>query len=149
MLRGQRDQLRGDSAEDHRAADVGDRAEALRRADDVFRIEARIREITRLLTAGTVEPSPAGNGTALVEGSTVTLRFPGGDEETFYASSVLDTAPAGTEVELLGLNSPLAKARRPHRRRHAHLVYSDRLTPGGRREDPATHDVNGQRPRTR
>lgn len=109
VLRAQRDQLRGDNAEDHRAADSGDRAEAIRRADDVFRIEDRISEINRLLTVG-IAPVATRGGPGLTEGSIVTLRFFGGDEETFLASSVLDTAPAGTQVELLGLDSPLAKA---------------------------------------
>jgi transcription elongation GreA/GreB family factor len=110
VLRAQRDQLRGDSAQDHRAADSGDRAEALRRADDVFRTEDRIREINHLLTAGPgTRAGPVDPG-ALGEGSTITLRFPDGDEETFYASSILHTAPADTRVELLGLDSPLAKA---------------------------------------
>ena len=40
-------------AQNHRAADAGDRAEAMRRADDVFRIEDRIGEINRLLVVGT------------------------------------------------------------------------------------------------
>lgn len=109
VLRAQRDQLRGDNAEDHRAADSGDRAEAIRTADDVFRIEDRISEINRLLTIGT--PAAAGRGgRGLAEGSIITLRFDDGDEETFLASSVLDTPPAGTQLELLGLDSPLARA---------------------------------------
>jgi transcription elongation GreA/GreB family factor len=110
VLRAQRDQLRGDSAQDHRAADSGDRAEALRRADDVFRIEDRIREINHLLTVGAAARAGSGDAGALGEGSIVTLRFPDGDEETFYASSILNTAPAYMRVELLGLDSPLAKA---------------------------------------
>jgi transcription elongation GreA/GreB family factor len=109
-LRIQRDQLRGDNAEDHRAADTGDRAEALRSADDVFRIEDRISQINQLVTVGTTVRAVGSKPNALAEGSTVTLRFADGDEETFYASSILDTAPGGSQVELLGLNSPLAKA---------------------------------------
>jgi transcription elongation factor GreA len=108
MLRAQRDQLRGDGAEDHRAADSGDRAEAMRRADDVFRIDDRISEINHLLATGTVV-RPRNVGGALTEGNTVTLRYPDGEQETFYASSIRDTAPQdGTE--LLGLGSPLARA---------------------------------------
>jgi transcription elongation factor GreA len=114
VLRAQRDQLRGDGAEDHRAADAGDRAEAMRRADDVFRIEDRIGEINRLLVVGTGVWAARAEGGALAEGSTVTLRFPDGEEETFYASSVLDTAPEDAQIELLGLDSPLAKALAGH-----------------------------------
>ena len=113
VLRAQREQLRGDSA-DHRAADSGDRAEALRRADDVFRIEDRIHEITHLLAAGPATRPGSGQAGALSEGSTVTLRFPDGDEESFYASSILDTAPGDVPIELLGLDSPLAKALAGH-----------------------------------
>jgi transcription elongation GreA/GreB family factor len=109
-LREQRDLLRGDNAEDRRAADTGDRAEALRRADDVFRIEDRISQINQLLTAGPAARAAGSRPDALAEGSTVTLRFADGDEETFYASSILDAAPEGPQVELLGLNSPLARA---------------------------------------
>jgi transcription elongation GreA/GreB family factor len=115
VLRTQRDQLRGDSAEDHRAADSGDRAEALRRADDVFRIEDRIHEIIHLLAAGPGTRAGSDDAAALGEGSTVTLlRFPDGDEETFYASSILDTAPGQAPIELLGLDSPLATALAGH-----------------------------------
>ena len=109
-LRAQRDQLRGDNAEDHRAADTGDRAEALRAADDVFRIEDRINQINQLLTAGPAARTVGGRPSALAEGSTITLRYSDGDEETFYASSILDAAPDGAQIELLGLNSPLARA---------------------------------------
>jgi transcription elongation factor GreA len=114
VLRAQRDRLRGDNAEDHRAADTGDRAEALRSADDVFRIEDRINEINRVLTVGTASRAAGGKSSTLVEGSTVTLRFPDGDEETFYASSIHDIAPEGTQAELMGLNSPLGKALAEH-----------------------------------
>ena len=108
-LRAQRDQLRGDNAEDHRAADSGDRAEAIRRADDVFRIEDRISEINRLLTMGTPAAHARGRS-GLAEGSIVTLRFSDGDEETFLASAILDGQADDAKVELLGLDSPLAKA---------------------------------------
>ena len=108
-LRAERDQLRGDSADDHRAADAGDRAEAMRLADDVFRIEDRITEINRLLTVGISRPATSANSAALAEGTRITLRFADGDEETFYASSILDAAP-DPDMEVLGLGSPLAKA---------------------------------------
>lgn len=113
-LTAERDQLRGGNGEDHRAADPGDRAEAMRRADDVFRIEDRIRELTRLLTAGPLRQPTTGNPTGLAEGTQVTLRFPDGDEETFYATSVLDTAPDDPGHEILGITSPLAKALTGH-----------------------------------
>jgi transcription elongation GreA/GreB family factor len=109
-LRAERDQLRGDSADDHRAADAGDRAEAMRLADDVFRIEDRITEINRLLTVGISRPATSANSAALAEGTRITLRFADGDEETFYASSILDAAPDAPDMEVLGLGSPLAKA---------------------------------------
>ena len=115
VLRAQRDQLRGEGAEDYRAADSGDRAEAMRRADDVFRIEDRINEINHLLIAGSSVATVRSEGGALTEGNTVTLHFPDGEEETFYATSVLDSAPDGIAAELLGLDSPLAKAIAGHR----------------------------------
>lgn len=115
VLRARRDLLRGDSvAEDHRASDSGDRAEALRRADDVFRIEDRMTEIHRLLTAGVPGRAAGGKAPALAEGSIITLRFPDGDHETFYASAVLTAAPEDTQAELLGLSSPLATALAGH-----------------------------------
>jgi transcription elongation GreA/GreB family factor len=114
LMNAQRAQLRGDNAEDHRAAELGDRAEAMRRADDVFRIEDRIREITRLLTAGPLRQATADNGPGLPEGMRVTLRFADGDEETYYATSILDTAPDDPNLEILGVNSPLAKALTGH-----------------------------------
>lgn len=110
VLRAQRDQLRGQGPEDYRAADSGDRAEAMRRADDVFRIEDRMNEINHLLVVGSGARTVRTGGGVLTEGATVTLRFPDGEEETFYATSVLDSAPEGTAAELLGLESPLAKA---------------------------------------
>jgi transcription elongation factor GreA len=114
-LRAQCHRLRGDSvAEDHRASDSGDRAEALRRADDVFRVEDRITEIQRLLTVGSPGRAAGGQAPALAEGSIITLRFSDGNEETFYASSILATAPEHTQAELLGLSSPLAKALAGH-----------------------------------
>jgi transcription elongation GreA/GreB family factor len=110
ILRAQRDQLRGQSPEDYRAADSGDRAEAMRRADDVFRIEDRINEINHLLVVGSGARTARTGGGVLAEGSTATLRFSDGEEETFYATSVLDSAPDGSGAELLGPDSPLAKA---------------------------------------
>jgi transcription elongation GreA/GreB family factor len=114
MLRAQRDLLRGAGAEDYRASDSGDRAEALRRADDVFRLEDRINEILRLLTARPAGRATAAQGPALAEGTTVMLRFPDGDEETFYVTSILDTTPTVAGVEPLGRDSPLAKALAGH-----------------------------------
>lgn len=113
-LRAERDQLRAGSAEDHRAADAGDRAEAIRSADDVFRIEDRISEINRLLTVGTSLPASSAGHATLAEGTRVTLRFPDGDEENFYASSILAAAPDDPDAAVLGLRSPLAKALAGH-----------------------------------
>ena len=76
----------------------------------MFRIEDRIHEIAHLLAAGSVTRAGSGEAGALGEGSIVTLRFPDGDEESFYASSILDTAPGDTPIGLLGLDSPMAKA---------------------------------------
>jgi hypothetical protein len=70
-LRAQRDLLKEAGAEDARASDSGDRAEALRRAGDMF----RIREINRLLTAGRATPVATSKSVALLEGHTITLRF--------------------------------------------------------------------------
>ena len=113
-LRAERDELRAGSAEDHRAADAGDRAEAIRSADDVFRIEDRISEINRLLTVGSSLPASAAGHATLAEGTRVTLRFPDGDEENFYASSIVDSAPDDPGAAVLGLRSPLAKALAGH-----------------------------------
>jgi hypothetical protein len=123
-LRSQRDRLRGDDvAEDHRASNSGDRAEALRRADDVFRVEDRIREIQRLLTVGAPGRVAGGKAPALAEGSIITLRFPDGGEETFYASSILATAPGGHPGRTSRPVQPAGpSARRSSHRRHGQLV---------------------------
>jgi len=70
-LRTQREQLRGDAAQDNRAADSGERAEAMRRADDVFRLDDRIREINRLLTAPQKTYLGEAGRAGLAEGSIV------------------------------------------------------------------------------
>lgn len=89
--------------------------EAMRRADDAFRLDDRIKEIDRLLSITVKTPAtPDGaqgldGGAALAEGSTVLLRFPDGHEEAFYASSILDAVPVGSQLEPLGPDSPLAR----------------------------------------
>ena len=52
ILREQRRDLDGGQGDEDRANDFGDNAETLRRADDVARIDDRIKEITRLLAVG-------------------------------------------------------------------------------------------------
>ncbi|HZZ48419.1 MAG TPA: GreA/GreB family elongation factor [Pseudonocardia sp.] len=108
-LHAQREQLRGEAAQDSNAADAGDRAEAMRRADDAFRLDDRIREIDRLLTITTETSAAHDGGEILAEGSLVRLRFPDGHEEAFYVSSTLDAVPEGSDLETLGPNSPLAR----------------------------------------
>jgi transcription elongation GreA/GreB family factor len=52
----------------------------------VSRIDDRISEINHLLATGTVVRPALEEGDALTEGNTVTLRYPDGEEETFYGS---------------------------------------------------------------
>lgn len=90
-----------------RADDYGDRAETLRRADDLARIDDRIRDINRLLVRGIATDR---GGVALADGSRVTLRFEDGSVSTFYAAAITEEVPEDQQDDALSLSSPLGRA---------------------------------------
>lgn len=99
--------LRGSDAE---VGDRADEADELQRADDQRRLDDRIRDITtRLRQAGVAGPPPTG---LVGVGSTVTVRFGDGGEETVQIG---ETAVAQDRT-LVTADSPLGRAllgRRP------------------------------------
>jgi len=113
ILRDQRRDLDDGQGGGDRANDFGDRAETLRRADDVARIDDRIKEITRLLAVGASVPGvntdqdmPDG----LADGTTVTLRFEDGSVQTLYAVAITEEVPEQDQDRSLSLDSPLGRA---------------------------------------
>jgi transcription elongation GreA/GreB family factor len=117
ILREQRRDLGGGQGDEGRANDFGDNAETLRRADDVARIDDRIKEITRLLAAGASVPGvntdqdiPGG----LADGTTVTLRFEDGSVQTLYAVAITEEVPEQEQDRALSLDSPLGCALAGH-----------------------------------
>ncbi len=76
--------------------------------EDQGRNEARIRELKHLLEHAQVgRPDDADEG-AITHGSTVTIEFPGGDQEHMYVAS--REAKAHTDLEICSPDSPLGKA---------------------------------------
>ncbi len=76
--------------------------------DDQGRNETRIRELKHLLEHARIgRPDDAGEG-AVSHGSTVTIEFPGGDQETMLVASREEKAH--TDLEICSPDSPLGKA---------------------------------------
>lgn len=76
--------------------------------EDQGRNEARIRELKHLLEHAKVgRPDDAAEG-AITHGSTVTIEFPGGDQERMYVASREEKAH--TDLEICSPESPLGKA---------------------------------------
>lgn len=76
--------------------------------EDQGRNEARIRELKHLLDHAKVgRPERAEEG-AVIHGSTVTIEFPGGDQERMYVASREEKAH--TDLEICSPDSPLGKA---------------------------------------
>ena len=76
--------------------------------EDQGRNEQRIRELKHLLEHARVgRPDDAGEG-AVSHGSTVTIEFPGGDQERMYVASREEKAH--TDLEICSPESPLGKA---------------------------------------
>jgi transcription elongation GreA/GreB family factor len=109
VLREQRGEL-GPLSDDE-VGDRGDAAEALRRADDAARIDARITEINRLLASGSPGPGPGIEpDEGLPDGSTVTLRFDDGATATLRAAALPESVPDSERDNALSLDSPLGRA---------------------------------------
>ncbi|WP_028801267.1 GreA/GreB family elongation factor [Streptomyces sp. 142MFCol3.1] len=102
--------------------DRADEADELQRADDLQRLDARISEITtRLRGADTAGPPPTDR---VGVGSTVTVRFADGTEETFQVSETAEEL----DPSLVTADSPLGRALLGHRPGDT-VAYS---APGGR-----------------
>jgi transcription elongation factor GreA len=99
-------QLGGEDPDNPDTGDRGDDANQLEGLDDLARMDRRIEELERLLADPAAWETPAG----LVDGTTVTLRFPDGDEATYRIVVVPEQAPAADRDDVLTASSPLGQA---------------------------------------
>ncbi|MFJ3216664.1 GreA/GreB family elongation factor [Kitasatospora sp. NPDC086801] len=107
-----------------RGEDVGDRADAadeLQRADDVTRLDERIAELEARIREGAAAGPPSREVVGV--GSTVTVRFADGVEETVEVAELAEVR----EETLVTADSPLGKALLG--RRAGETVYYE--APGG------------------
>ncbi|CAM5628890.1 MULTISPECIES: GreA/GreB family elongation factor [Streptomyces] len=89
---------------DASVGDLADAADELQRANDLRRIDARITELTaRLDTADTAGPP---RDDRVDVGSTVTVRFTDGSQETFQ----IGETTVGSDGSLVTVDSPLGRA---------------------------------------
>jgi transcription elongation GreA/GreB family factor len=100
--------LGGEDPRDPDVGDRGDQAQILEGADDLARIDQRLREIDHLI-AELDETQPQDG---LVDGTLVTLRFPDGDVTTLRVAAVAEEA--GPD-EVVTADSPLGHALAGHR----------------------------------
>jgi len=99
-------QLGGEDPDDPDRGDTGDEAVQLEGLDDLARMDQRIDEIERLIAGpGALDTSPG-----LVDGTVVTLRFPGGDVATFRVVAIPEQAPADGQDDVVTAGSPLGQA---------------------------------------
>jgi transcription elongation factor GreA len=99
-------QLGGEDPHDPDTGDRGDAANEIEGLDDLARMDRRIEELERLLADPDAVETPAG----LVDGTTVTLRFPDGDETTYRVVAIPEQAPAAERDDVLTADSPLGQA---------------------------------------
>lgn len=99
-------QLGGEDPDNPDPGDRGDDANQLEGLDDLARMDRRIDEIERLLA----DPAALGTPAGLVDGTTVTLRFSGGDEATFRIVAIPEQAPDGDQDDVVTAGSPLGEA---------------------------------------
>lgn len=99
-------QLGGEDPEDADLGDRGDEAVQLEGLADLSRMDQRVTELERLLADPDALDTPAG----LADGTTVTLRFAGGDEATFRIVAIPEQAPADDQDEVVTAGSPLGQA---------------------------------------
>ncbi|RFU85405.1 nucleoside diphosphate kinase regulator [Streptomyces triticagri] len=89
---------------DDAVGDRGDAADEVQRADELDRLDNRIGELIRRLSEGAAQGPPPTEEVGV--GSTVTVRFEDGAEETLQVAEV---AEAGTP-DLVTADSPLGRA---------------------------------------
>lgn len=97
-------QLGGEDPDDPDTGDRGDDANQLEGLDDLARMDRRIDELERLLADPAALETPAG----LADGTTVTLRFPEGDESTFRIVAIPEQA--GDQDDVVTADSPIGRA---------------------------------------
>ena len=97
-------QLGGEDPENPDTGDRGDDANELEGLDDLARMDRRIDELERLLT----DPDALETSGGLADGTTVTLRFPGGEEATYRVVAVAEGA--ADQDDVLTASSPLGQA---------------------------------------
>ncbi|MEV6807589.1 GreA/GreB family elongation factor [Streptomyces sp. NPDC051132] len=109
-LRDERRLVAGTLRDAASVGDQADQADALRRVDQLARLDRRIEEITdRLRQAETAGPAPTDVAGV---GSTVTVRFPDGTAETLEIAEMAEAL----DQRLVTADSPLGRAllgRRP------------------------------------
>ncbi|HEX3705120.1 MAG TPA: transcription elongation factor GreA [Mycobacteriales bacterium] len=76
--------------------------------DEQGKMEARIRQLTQLLREAKVGAPPTADAGVAGPGMVVTVRFSGGDEETFLIGSREEAAV--TDLTVYSAQSPLGKA---------------------------------------
>lgn len=109
-LREQRVELATALGEQDPVGDRADSAQALQRADELARVDDRIRELRNQI-AGFDTKGTAGG---LADGTIVTLRFPDGVEETVRAVAATEEIADDEDVTPVTLDSPLGRALAGH-----------------------------------
>ncbi|MFJ9870021.1 GreA/GreB family elongation factor [Streptomyces sp. NPDC101165] len=108
-VRSERDAVAATLRDSDTVGDLADGADELQRAGELDRLDARISEITtRLRQAADAGPPPAD---VVGVGSTVTVRFEDGTEDTFQIGAMADVL----DPALITADSPLGHALLGHR----------------------------------
>ncbi|HET6502761.1 MAG TPA: GreA/GreB family elongation factor [Amycolatopsis sp.] len=110
-LRERRERLAAQIRADGRAGDEADEAYSLRLDDDLAAMDDRIAELSELLAGG---PGAEARSHGVPDGTTVTLRFAGGDVETLRVVAVPEGIPSGEEDTTVTADSPLGLALSGH-----------------------------------
>ncbi|MFI8240382.1 GreA/GreB family elongation factor [Streptomyces sp. NPDC085866] len=108
-VRGERDSVAATLRDSDTVGDLADGADELQRADEVQRLDARISEITTRLRQVADASRPSADVVGV--GSTVTVRFEDGTQDTFQIGAVADVL----DSSLITADSPLGHALLGHR----------------------------------
>ncbi|MFH8774106.1 GreA/GreB family elongation factor [Streptomyces sp. NPDC017958] len=108
-VRGERDSVAATLRDSDTVGDLADGADELQRADEVQRLDARISEITTRLRQAADVSRPSADVVGV--GSTVTVRFEDGTQDTFQIGAVADVL----DSSLITADSPLGHALLGHR----------------------------------
>lgn len=91
--------------------DRGDSAEPLLEDDDIARLDERIDVVARVLATGR---APHGAPAGVPDGTTVTLRFGDGTEQTLQVVTITEEISPGHEDTTITTDSPLGLALAGH-----------------------------------